>query len=105
MDDVWDQPEGLGKMTFTNDGIIGRSGCWYTCEQYEHTQTMLEHKNDAPFVQLKMGTDVTFDAYYTADKIKPNKLQFETLMNWCTTMKKRFEDVTDCWNLPWEDYQ
>lgn len=84
-------------------GVIGQSGKWYGCERTEHIQTMLKHK-DWPYV-IVYPDDALFEAYYTVDRSKPTKAQFETLMNYCTTFGKRFEDITDCWDLPWQDWR
>jgi hypothetical protein len=89
---------------FSSNGVIGKSGKFYPCKLGGHIKTMLAN-DDAPFVEIKSAECVVFEAYYTADKIKPTRAQFETLMNWCTAMHERFEDVTDCWNLPWQDYK
>ncbi len=93
-------------MTFSNSGIIGCSGQWYSCKFWHHIETKDEHPDDAPFVEIKgFDSDVMFDAYYTESKTKPTKEQFETLMDWCTEMEMRFENVTDCWDEPWENYR
>jgi len=90
------------KMTdpFTPTGLIGRSGQWYSCEPYDHIKSMIKH-DDAPYIELKSGLAM-FDAFYTVERVRPNRAQFEMLMNWCTEANKRFEDVVsgywaECW--------
>lgn len=90
-------------MKFSDNGVIGKSGKWYSCKRTEHIQTMLDN-NDGPFVTTHNGYTAIFEAYYTVDKIKPTQKQFETLMNWCTAVEEKFEDVIDCWDLPWQDW-
>lgn len=92
----------------SRNGIIGGSGRFYSCGINEHTPTVLDNANDAPFaiVRTHFGdTHVEFEAYYTATKDIPTQAQFETLMDWCTHHGKKFEDVTDCWNLPWQKWR
>lgn len=88
----------------TENGLIGRSGKFYSCEFTYHIQTAIDNINDAPFVAIRPD-QVSFDDYYTANHTLPNKAQFETLMEWCTVNKKLFEDVTDCWCEPWSKWR
>lgn len=93
---------------FSRNGLIGKSGKWYPCGINEHTPTAIENKNDAPFaiVRTHFGDSfVEFEDYYTVSKTLPTTAQFETLMSWCTATGEVFEDVTDCWNLPWEKWR
>lgn len=92
-------------MKFTPNGIIGRSGKFYSCKATQHIATILKYNKDKPFVQCKQGSTITFDAYYTSPpRLIPTKKQFETVMDWCLAMEERFEDVIDCWHEPWEKY-
>lgn len=85
-------------------GVIGKSGKFYPCNLGEHVQTMITAgKLEAPFVTVSVNLAV-FEAYYTCDKPKPTKAQFETLMNWCEHTNQTFEDVIDCFDTPWQEY-
>lgn len=91
---------------FTENGLIARNGQWISCNHTEHVKTMIANPNGAPFVVCHTGDTVEFEAYYyTAEKVKPTQAQFETLMDWCTAMREKFEDVTDCWNEPWQSWR
>ncbi len=81
---------------------------WYSCGLNYHTQTEIENRSDAPFAVVRNHsgeTHVVFDAFYTASKTIPTAAQFETLMDYCTSTKNIFEDVTDCWDLPWQNWR
>lgn len=86
---------------FTEVGLIGHSGQWYSCEPSDHIETMIFY-DDAPYVEVKGGFAM-FDTY--DGNTRPNKAQFETLMGWCTKANKRFEDVVSgYWAECWKDF-
>lgn len=85
-------------------GVIGKSGKFYECSGTEHIETALANKHDSPFVCL-YDNIITFDAFYTVDHTEPTREQFETVMDWCTKFGEIFEDVTECFNLPWERWR
>ena len=94
---------------FTPNGLIGKSGKFYPCNRNEHDPMQWENEDDMPFVAIRTHHHgrpwVSFDAYYTITKETPNQAQFETLMDWCTATGNTFEDVTDCWDLPWAKWR
>jgi len=93
---------------FSPNGLIGKSGKWYPCGIREHDKTGYTHNYDAPFAVVHQnlgGINVTFDAYYTCEPAYPTQAQYETLLDWCTDWEEKFEDVTDCWNLPWQAWR
>ena len=84
------------------------SGRWYPCSISGHVQCEIDNENDAPFAVIHThfgDSNVEFAEYYTCSETKPTRAQFETLMDWCIARNKSFEYITDCWNLPWEDWR
>lgn len=92
---------------FTPNGLIGKSGKFYPCEFGQHNRVRTPMA-DAPYVSIHCnmaGTYAGFDAYYSWEHAVPTDSQYEALMDYCTKFGERFEDMTDCWDAPWEKWR
>jgi hypothetical protein len=90
---------------FTDNGLIATNGKWINCAQTQHMNTRIANTGLGPFVECRTGDTAEFEAFYTVDHTLPTQAQFETLVDWCTAMGERFEDVTDCWRKPWQKWR
>lgn len=81
-------------MTMGPNGVIGKSGRWYPCFGLQHTETVATNLYDVPFVLCR-------NDQLASSVLPPNRLQFETVMKWCTDRYLIFEDVAT--GPEWED--
>ena len=73
----------------TPNGVIGKSGQFYSCGFYEHGETAVRNYTDKPFVCCREG----IEAYFAINWGKPTKAQYDTLIDWCTVFSITFEDA------------
>ena len=95
-------------VVFTKNGLIGKSGKWYPCGISDHLSTAVLNNHDRPFaiVRTHFGDSTAeFEEYYTTDRLIPTRAQVAALFAWCTHFGKNFDDVTDCWDLPWVEWR
>ncbi len=75
-------------MRMGHNGIIGKSGKWYECEFWHHSETRRKYPHEEPFVSCRNSSLANC-------MVPPNKKQFEVVMSWCTQHELIFEDVCD----------
>lgn len=68
------------------NGVVGKSGEWYSCFSWHHTDTIANNQHDVPFVLCR-------NDQLASSILPPNRLQFETVLKWCTDRCLVFEDI------------
>lgn len=93
----------MGNSFESLTGVIGKSGVFFSCDDFEHIETGNRYPEERPFVCCYPDA-ATFDDFYTCARTVPTVKQAETLIDWRAHHGFLFEDIVDCHREPWEVY-